>query len=99
MDATSAVDAIPVTSRETISGITVIRIAFTHSVPIGAMASAALSAAALPDAEMATPPMTAAPSATTIRVPSFIWRGVVVCGTAGYIIKSPPDMSIDVPVM
>ena len=76
IEATSAVDAIPVTSRETISGITVIRMAFTHNVPIGAMASAPLSAAALPDAEMATPPMTAAPSATTIRVPSFICRGV-----------------------
>ena len=40
---TSDADATPVMTRETTSGITVIRIAFTQSVPTGAMASAALS--------------------------------------------------------
>ena len=72
IDLTSAADATPVMSSETTSGITVIRMAFTQNVPIGAMASAAWSSGALPDAAMATPPMTAAPSATRTRVLSFI---------------------------
>ena len=38
---TSVADATPVMSSETTSGITVMRMAFTHSVPIGAMKSAA----------------------------------------------------------
>ena len=38
--ATSVVDATPVTSSDTTSGITVIRIAFTHSVPMGTSWSA-----------------------------------------------------------
>ena len=55
IDARFLVDAIPVISRETTSGITVIRIAFTQSVPIGATRSAACSSAGLPEAAIAAP--------------------------------------------
>ena len=52
---TSDAEATPVMSSETTSGITVIRMAFTHSVPIGATASAARMSVALCDAPMARP--------------------------------------------
>jgi hypothetical protein len=73
---TSVADATPVMISETTSGITVIRIAFTHSVPIGASESAARSRASLPDAAINAPPTTAAPSATRTRVLSFMRRSV-----------------------
>jgi hypothetical protein len=73
---------------ETTSGITVIRIAFTHSDPIGERKSAALNSGALAESEIAVPMPTAAPSAMRTRVDSFI-----------YIIKSPPLMSNAAPVM
>ena len=55
IDARFLVDAIPVISREITSGITVIRIAFTQSVPIGATRSAACRRARLPEAAIAAP--------------------------------------------
>ena len=69
---TSLADATPVMSSETTSGMTVIRMAFTHSVPIGAMASAALASGTIPDALMIMPSRMAAMSATRTRVLSFI---------------------------
>ena len=70
---TSVADAMPVMMSETISGITVMRMAFTHSTPIGAMASAARSAWPFPLAAMTAPTAMAATSATRTRVPSFIF--------------------------
>ena len=49
------VDAIPVISREITSGITVMRMALTHSVPRGATRSAAWRSAGLPEAAIAAP--------------------------------------------
>ena len=72
---TSLADATPVMSSEITSGMTVIRIAFTHSVPIGAMASAAVVSGTLPDALMIVPSRMAAMSATRTRVLSFIELG------------------------
>ena len=86
----SEADATPVISSETTSGITVIRMALTQSVPIGATASAAPSSARLCDAAMAMPTTRPAPSATRTRVLSFM---------RSYIIRSPPLMSSDAPVM
>ena len=81
----------PVISSETTSGITVMRMAFTHSVPTSATASTARSSAALPEAAIAAPPASPAPSATRTRVLVFHRRP--------HIIKSPPLMSSDAPVM
>jgi hypothetical protein len=83
----------PVMMSETMSGITVIRIAFTHREPIGAAPSATRSASPFPLAAMAAPMQMAARSAMSTRVPSFM--RTVSC----YIIKSPPLMSNDAPVM
>src|SRR5207248_11727786 len=69
---TSDADATPVMTRETTSGITVIRIAFTQSVPTGAMASAAWSSDGLCVAAMAIPPARPTPSPTRTCVLSFI---------------------------
>src|SRR6059058_2568643 len=69
---TSVADATPVISSETTSGTTVIRMAFTQSVPIGASASAASSNGLLPNAAMSAPMAIAAASATRTRVLSFI---------------------------
>ena len=55
IDRMSDADATPVISSDTTSGMTVIRMAFTQSVPIGATASAARSSVALPEAAMAMP--------------------------------------------
>jgi hypothetical protein len=65
-------DATAVIRSEITSGITVILIALTQSVPIGAMKSAARSSVALPDAAMAIPPAIAAMRATSTRVLSFM---------------------------
>ncbi len=72
IDFTSLAEATPVMRSETTSGITVMRMALTHSVPTGAMASAACRNEALPDAAIAAPPATATQSATRTRVLSFI---------------------------
>ncbi len=69
---TSLAEATPVMSSETTSGMTVMRIAFTHSVPIGAIASAAFASGTLPDALMTIPSRMAAMSATRTRLLSFI---------------------------
>ena len=68
----SATEATPVITSDTTNGITVIRIAFTHNVPIGVTASAAWSRVASWDAEMAMPPSSPAPNPTRTRVPSFM---------------------------
>src|ERR1043166_2932124 len=65
-------DATPVITRETTSGITVIRIAFTQSVPTGAIASAALSSVGLCEAAIAMPTPRPAPSPKRTCVLSFI---------------------------
>src|SRR5688572_19955239 len=67
----SLADATPVISSDTISGMTVIRIALTQSDPIGATASAARSSVAFPDAAMAAPRTRAATSAMRTRLLSF----------------------------
>ena len=85
---TSAAEAIPVMRSETTSGITVMRMALIHNAPIGAMASAARTSDALPDAAIAIPATIATARVIRTRVDSFI-----------YIIKSPPLMSSDAPVM
>ena len=68
----SAAEATPVISSETTSGMTVMRMALTHSAPIGAIASAARMSVALPVAAMIAPAMTAATRARRTRVLSFI---------------------------
>ncbi len=78
------------TSRETTSGITVMRMALTHRVPTGPRASAARIHPALPEAAMAVPASRPATSASRTRVPSFI--------AISYIIRSPPLMSSAAPV-
>ena len=72
MALTSVAEATPVITRDTTSGITVIRMAFTHRVPNGASASAAPASAGLPVAAMSRPSAPAAPSETRTRVLSFI---------------------------
>ena len=67
------------------------RIAFTQSVPIGAASRQRASSEALPRAAMAAPP--ARP-----RDERDEDAGAVVHGCA-YIIRSPPLMSSDAPVM
>lgn len=71
MDLRSAAEATPVTSSATTSGMTVMRMAFTHKVPSGASASAARSNAVLPDAPTSAPSRMARTSATRTRVLSF----------------------------
>ena len=87
----SDTEATPVISSETTSGITVIRIAFTQSVPIGATASATAIRVGFCEIEIAMPPARPAASAARTRVPSF--------RSAPYIMRSPPLMSIDAPVI
>jgi len=101
---TSLADATPVMMSETTSGMTVMRIAFTHSVPIGAMLSATRRSGAPPYAPIAMPPATAAPREMRTRVLSFIRAFSVIryplsVQTTSHIIKSPPLMSNDAPVM
>ena len=79
MAPTSVADATPVMSSETTNGMTVIRMAFTQSVPTGASASAASSSGLLPDAAMSAPPTAAAASATSTRVLSFIFGDEKLC--------------------
>ena len=69
---TSDADATPVITRETTSRITVIRIAFTQSVPTGATASAAWSSDGLCVAAMAIPPARPTPSPKRTWVLSFM---------------------------
>src|ERR1700756_4815129 len=71
IDFMSATELTATTRSEAISGITVMRIALTHSVPIGAMKSAARTSVGVPKAAMATPPATARARATRTRVLSF----------------------------
>jgi hypothetical protein len=87
----SDAEATPVISSDTTSGITVIRIAFTQSVPIGAAAFAAAISVALCENETAMPIARPAARAATTRVPSF--------REPPYIMRSPPLMSSDAPVM
>ncbi len=75
----------------TTSGMTVMRMAFTHRAPIGATTSAAPIRPGCPNAPITTPPAMAAPRATRTRVLSFI--------AGAYIMRSPPLMSSDAPVM
>ena len=88
MDRKSAAELMPVISSEITSGITVMRIALTHSVPIGAIESAARTSAGFPEIAIAIPAAIATATATST---SFVSRI--------YIIKSPPLMSSDAPVM
>ena len=89
----SDADATPVMSSETTSGITVIRMALTQSVPIGATrVGGAPAARAVRGRDRPVPTTRPATSATRTRVPSFI-------GRTAYIIRSPPLMSSDAPVM
>jgi hypothetical protein len=74
IDPTFDVDATPVITSEMTSGMTVMRIAFTHSVPAGAMASTARSSVLLPVAPIARPTASPAPRPTRTRVLSFIGR-------------------------
>jgi hypothetical protein len=79
IDFTSPVEPTATTRSEATSGITVMRIAFTQSVPNGAMKSAARMSGTIPEALIAMPPATAAPRATRTRVlsvkfPSHGWR-------------------------
>src|SRR5262249_20705802 len=67
----SEADATAEMSSEATSGMTVIRIAFTKSVPIGATVSAVVSRLPLCEAAMAMPHNRPAMSATRTRVPSF----------------------------
>ena len=78
IDRTSEADATPVMSRETTSGMTVMRIAFTHIVPMGVRRSAAWTSDALPDAPMMAPTATAEPSAMRTRVLSFMAGGLAI---------------------
>ena len=90
--ATSVVDATPVTSSETTSGITVIRIALTHSVPMGTSWSASATRRASFDAATTRPRVN--------RDDESNQDANAVCfHDAGYIIRSPPLMSSDAPVM
>ena len=86
----SLADATPVMSSETINGMIVIRIAFTQSVPIGATMAAALCSVAFPDAATAAPSTSARTSAMQ-NAHTFVH--------AGYIMRSPPLISSDAPVM
>ena len=71
IDFTSEAEATPTTRSDTTNGITVMRIALTHSVPIGVMKSAARTNVGIPDAAMATPLAIATARATRTRVLSF----------------------------
>ncbi len=68
---TSDAEATPVISSDTTNGITVIRIAFTQSVPRSATASAAPISVALCDAPISRPPARPAPTPTSTHLPSF----------------------------
>ena len=84
-------EATPVITSETMSGITVMRMALIQSPPIGATASAALSSVGLCEAAIARPAPRPTPRPTRTRVPSLIH--------CSYIMRSPPLMSRDAPVM
>ncbi len=71
IDFASEAEATPTTRSDTTNGITVMRIALTHSVPIGVMKSAARTNVGIPDAAMATPLAIATARATRTRVLSF----------------------------
>jgi hypothetical protein len=93
IDVMSVAEATPVMRSDTTNGITVIRMALTQSVPTGVMRSAARTSDSLPEAAMAIPPTIAAPRAMRTRVPSLMEL------LPFYIIRSPPLMSNDAPVM
>jgi hypothetical protein len=93
IDVMSVAEATPVMRSDTTNGITVMRMAFTQSVPNGAMKSAARTSDSLPEAAIAIPTMIAAPKAMRTRVPSLMEL------LPFYIIRSPPLMSNDAPVM
>ena len=63
IDFTSFADATPVISSDTISGMTVMRIALTQTVPMGETRSAASSNVVFPDAAIAAPTIRATISA------------------------------------
>jgi hypothetical protein len=67
-------DEIPVTSSDTTSGITVIRIALIQSAPMGWTAKAARRAPACPVHEMTTPRTSATTSANSVIPPSLNLR-------------------------
>ena len=90
-DVTLVVEAIPVISSETTSGITVIRMALTQRMPIGITRSAACRSDVLPDAAIAAPAMSATTSAMRTVTALFM--------VERYIMRSPPLISSDVPVM
>ena len=69
------VDARPVTRSETTSGMTVIRIAFTHSVPIGSIQATPTNKASAWFQEMNTPTARPTTRATRIRLVSDINYG------------------------
>ena len=91
IDLRSAAPATPVMMSDTTSGITVIRIALTQIVPIGASQSAAASSVGLPLAAMAAPP--ARPAAEGDE------HARCCRSSPPHIIRSPPLMSSDAPVM
>src|SRR5260221_5481891 len=71
MEPVCDVDATPVMTSETTSGITVIRIALTHNEPTGAMASTAPRSVELCVAATISPMARPRPRPTRTRVPSF----------------------------
>src|SRR5262249_34459345 len=89
---TSATDAMPVTISETIKGMTVILMALTQSVPIGAMASAARKAMGLPVAPIAAPAAIATTRATRTLDPSFMQTASIgVSGPVLFDVRSLSD--------
>ena len=92
---TSVADATPVMSSETTSGMTVIRMAFTHSAPTGAIESAAREQRVVPRrGDQHTADDRRAERDEDPR--AFFHEESVM---RSYIIRSPPLMSSDVPVM
>ena len=87
----SVAPATPVITSETTRGITVIRIALTQMVPIGVSQSAAPSSAGLPLAAMAR-------AAGQAGRQGDEHAGAVGHGSP-HIMRSPPLMSSDAPVM
>ena len=74
----SDTDATPVMRSETTSGMTVMRIALTHSVPMGWMAVAHRANCSFPDAAIALPNARPAMRAASTTTPSLPRRRVVV---------------------
>src|SRR5258708_29756847 len=89
---TSAAEAMPVMRSETTSGTTVMRMALTHRVPIGAMASAAASNDGVSVAEMRKPPAIARRRASRTRLFSFI--SSALSGSSLGLQRLTPSLSI-----